>query len=161
MTVLPSPAEAGFAKAGWSMEDVRYRLAEAAETLRRLPMPANGRPANEVHALGAHWPEVVTATVEAYGRERVRMRPPAPAPDAIRRLDEALGWLLWLDEDARRLVWARACGVTWRRLQERDGRCHVTLGRAVKTALSVIAARLNAVVVVGRRLAVENFVYTV
>ena len=44
----------------------------------------------------------------------------APAdPREIDRLDETLGWLSWLSGDLQKLVWLRACGVQWWRLELR------------------------------------------
>jgi hypothetical protein len=130
----------GTSDQAWTADDVRYRLIEAAATLRRLPLPPRSLPA-EVRAA---WPDVVTSTLEAYGYAAPRRgRPPAPEPQAIRRLDETLGWLLWLDEEARRLVWARACGITWRRIEDRDGRCERTLRTRMAEAIALIQRRLN------------------
>lgn len=114
-------------------EVVRAALAEAADTLRRLP-PAVRRPRL------SSWPEVVRDTAEALASaDGGPRRRPAPTPGAIDRLDRTLGWLLACDGEARRLVWARACGVPWRRLEDLDGRSHTTLRKIVARGYGQIA----------------------
>jgi len=130
----------------WTPLDVRYRLAEAADTLRRLPMPARGRPPRAAQALAARWPDTVLAAIDAYGYGRTRLRPAAPAPHDIRRMDEALCWLWWIEGERRRIVWARACGVPWRRLEDIDGRSDRTLRARYQTGIAAIAWRLNGTV---------------
>lgn len=104
---------------------IRSALVEAADTLRRLPAAVR-RPRL------SSWPEVVrdSAALLAPSTEG-RLRPAAPTPGAIDRMDRVLAWLLSCDGEARRLVWARACGVPWRRLEDLDGRSHVTLRKIV------------------------------
>ncbi|MDO9499789.1 DUF6362 family protein, partial [Falsiroseomonas sp.] len=65
-------------------------------------------------------------------------------PAAISRMDEALDWLFGIEAGARRILWARAMGVPWRRLEDMDGRSHVTLKRVQDRALAELASRLNA-----------------
>ncbi|MBM3597341.1 MAG: hypothetical protein FJX35_03955 [Alphaproteobacteria bacterium] len=120
----------------WTEDAVKARLAEAADTLRRLP-------GGVMRARLTGWPEVVRAAAEAYGYDGARMRPAAPGPAAISRMDEALAWLFALDLDARRIVWARAGRVSWRRLEDMDGRSHVTLRRVHDRAMAAIARALN------------------
>ena len=126
----------------WTPELVKARLAEAADTLRRLPSA-------RIRARLTAWPDVVQSAATAYGYEAARTRPAAPAPDAISRMDETLSWLFWIGNDetgkaGRRLLWARALGVPWRRLEDMDGRSHVTLKRVHDRLLGDIARRLAA-----------------
>lgn len=100
-------------------------LREAADTLKRLPRGLAGPRLSS-------WPAVVRDSVSLMAApvsERTRQAP--PAPQAIDRMDRALVWLLSCDEEARRLVWARANGVPWRKLEDIDGRSHVTLRKIV------------------------------
>lgn len=108
-----------------SPDPVPALLREAADTLRRLPS-ALARPRL------SSWPAVVRDSAAALsGSDSVRRSPIPPSPQAIDRMDRALGWLLSCDEEARRLVWARATGISWRRLEDLDGRSHVTLRKIV------------------------------
>ena len=66
------------------------------------------------------------------------------APEAIDRMDEALGWLMWLDPEERRLVWLRAEGMPWKRITLRLGIGRTTAWQRWMTALLKIAVRLNA-----------------
>lgn len=77
----------------WTGAEVSVRLYEAVNTLQRLPMPRGGMPAV---SRSGH-PDVVRDAVEAYGYELARTRPAAPSPRAIERMEEALGWLLWVE----------------------------------------------------------------
>ena len=58
-------------------------------------------------------------------------------------MDAALAWLLWLDRDERRIVFARALGVPWRRLEDQDGRSERTLRSRHRDALEAITCKLN------------------
>ena len=106
-------------------DPVPLLLREAADTLRRLPRGL-ARPRL------SSWPEVVrdSASLLASSESAVR-RPSPPSPQAIDRMDRTLEWLLACDEETRRLVWARAMGISWRRLEDMDGRSHVTLRKIV------------------------------
>lgn len=120
----------------WTEAAIKERLKEAADTLRRLP-PGLRR------ARLTGWPDVVRQAAEAYGYGTVATRLAAASPAAITRLDETLGWLFCLDVEARRIAWARASGIAWRKLEDIDGRSHVTLRRVHDRALAAIRRYLN------------------
>jgi hypothetical protein len=124
----------------WGTAEVRARLKEAATVLRALALGGRDRPAG----MAAHWPDVVRQGFEAYGREAVRLRPLAPTPAAISRADAAVLWLLWADDAGRRIAWARASGIPWRKLEDMDGRSHTTLRRIEAEAFAAICRHLNA-----------------
>lgn len=100
---------------------VKAMLEEAADTLRCLP---RGLAKPKL----TYWPDVVQETaaflLPSVGYSR---KPIAPPPQAIDRMDQVLVWLLACDEEARKIVWARACRIPWRRLEDQDGRSYVTL----------------------------------
>jgi Domain of unknown function (DUF6362) len=114
---------------GWTSELVAERLAEAAEVLARLPDA-------KMRGYYGPWRILVGAT----GRGP---SPAAPAPEAIDRMDEALGWLYWLDADERRLVWLRAEGLPWKRITHRCAIGRTTAWQRWTTALLKISVRLN------------------
>lgn len=108
----------------WTRDTVRQRLAEAAHTLRRLPVPRNGRPAE----YKTSWPDVALDWL-AYGWTPTLAPRIPPNPAEISRLDECLAWIspAILTRDQRLIVWGRANGWTYRKLvalddAERHGR---------------------------------------
>jgi Domain of unknown function (DUF6362) len=119
-------------------ETVMAALVEAADTLRRLPK-------SSLQNRLTSWPEVVRSSAELFsGEKHARNRLSPPTPDAIDRMDAVLVWLLPLAIDQRRMLWARACGVPWRRLEDMDGRSHVTLRKIYNAGLAAILQRLPA-----------------
>jgi hypothetical protein len=68
----------------------------------------------------------------------------AAAPEAIDRMDEALGWLLWLEPEERQLVWLRAEGVPWKRITHRLAIGRTTAWQRWTMALAKVATRLKA-----------------
>lgn len=111
-------------------------LEEAADTLKRLPR-ALLRPRL------SSWPEVVRDSASVFsGTDQLRRKPIPPSPQAIDRMDRTLACLLSCDDEARRLVWARANRVSWRRLEDIDGRSHVTLRKIVARGHDQIRLRI-------------------
>jgi hypothetical protein len=120
-------------------ELIKARFEEAALALRALPLNARDRP----QARLSRWPDVVHQAMLAYGWTEARVRPPAPSPAAIDRLDETLSWLWPLADDERRLVMARAFRLPWRRIEDLDGRSERTLRNVHARVLSAVVARLG------------------
>lgn len=114
----------------WDNHAVAERLEEAVDVLARLPK-------ERVRGLYDLWPKLV-------GEPCRHTRPAAAAPEAIDRMDEALGWLLWLEPEERRLVWLRAEGVPWKRITHWLGIGRTTAWQRWTAALLQIAVRLNA-----------------
>lgn len=104
----------------WDEGLIKAWIEEAAETLKRLPR-------GYVKPRVTYWPDVVQNGIHSFGSSRFSNRLAAPSPRAIDRMERVLGWLFHCDDDSRRVVWARACGIPWRRLEDIDGRSHVTL----------------------------------
>ena len=123
-------------EAAQDLEDTKRRLIEAADALRRLRM-------NRIKPSGlrTQWPDVIHRVEEAYGWTGERTRPPRPSPAEITRMDEAIHWLLWLDADQRKVVWARSMGLSWRRIEDMDGRSVRTLQNLHASALQRIRSR--------------------
>jgi hypothetical protein len=113
----------------WDNEVVAKRLEEAADTLARLP----DEPVRGVYDL---WPKLIGAAGRQAG-------PAAAAPEAIDRMDEALGWLLWLEPGERQLVWLRAEGLPWKWITRRLGIGRTTAWQRWSTALRKITVRLD------------------
>jgi hypothetical protein len=122
--------EMSMSETGWTAELVAERLAEAADVLARLPEA-------KMRGYYGPWKTLVGAT----GRGP---SPAAAAPEAIDRMDEVLGWLMWLEPEERRLVWLRAEGVPWKRITHWLGIGRTTAWQRWNTALLKIVVRLNA-----------------
>ena len=123
----------------WTAAAVSLRLAEAASALRRMPRV-------QLQGRMTCWPDVAQDSARywmAYGTESARVRPALPSPQELDRMDEALGWLLLLSSADRKLVWARASGVTWRKLEDLDGRSERTLRGRCQSVHAALARALN------------------
>ena len=143
------------APAVWTADAVAQRIAEAADTLMALPMPKSGFPAGYITA----WPGVVHSLEEVFAartdgamRQEIeralnsRNRPAraAPSRQRIGEMDEALGWLLWLNITERKVVFARACRLSWPRVAETVGACRASVALWHGRALGRIVKALNA-----------------
>ncbi len=117
-------------------DDTKARLMEAADALKRLSMRGI-----KPGGVRAQWPDIVHRVEEAYGWTAERLRPAIPSPAQITRMDEAIGWLLWLGEEERKIVWARSMGLSWRRIEDMDGRSIRTLQTLFTAALRRILSR--------------------
>jgi hypothetical protein len=122
--------EISMSETGWTPELVAQRLAEAVDVLARLPDA-------KMRGYYGPWRTLVGAT-------GIGPSPAAPAPEAIDRMDQALGWLIWLEPEERRLVWLRAEGLPWKRISHRFGIGRTTAWQRWTTALLKISVRLNA-----------------
>ena len=114
----------------WDNQAVAERLEEAVDVLARLPEA-------RIHGVYDLWPRLV-------GEPCTHARPAAAAPEAIDRMDETLGWLMWLEPEERHLVWLRAEGLPWKWITRRLGIGRTTAWQRWTTALRKITVRLNA-----------------
>lgn len=128
------------AETRWTPSMVEERLVEAADVLKRLP---------EVRVQGYYslWPEVVHEFADLVGQEPPRLHRPCPAPDAITRMEETLGWTVGLDPVDAKIVWLRASGERWKAICWKVGLARAAAHEHWLYALCVIAWKLN-----GRRL---------
>ena len=115
----------------WDNEAVAARLEEAVDVLARLPD-------ERVRGLYDLWPRLL-------GEPCGSARPAAASPEAIDRMDEALGWLMWLEPEERQLVWLRAEGLPWKWITRRLGIGRTTAWQRWTTALLKIVVRLDTV----------------
>ena len=106
-----------------SIEYVQTRLADAAETLRAIPVPRGpAEPRNS-------WPDFIRSYAEAYDSDAKRAELEAGAagqaiatPKQITEMEQALAWPAWPALIPPRFVWARAGGCPWWRLELRRWR---------------------------------------
>ena len=127
---------------------ITAELELAAGILRRLPLPSYAKPAPPPSS----WPDLVRESWRAMAlrpslEHARRNRPARPAPIEIDAMERVLQWLWWLDQQQRRVVWARALKISWRKL-------------AASLACTVAQARhrhLNAVRVLARQLDAQGW----
>lgn len=123
----------------WTSAMVEDWLAEAADTLRRLP---DGEAKFRLGPRSA-WPDVVRDAVTAQGADGPKVRLGPPSPGAIDRLEQVISWLALLTEAQRRIAWALASGIPMAKLARLIG-CHRnTVANRQAAALRVIAGHLN------------------
>jgi hypothetical protein len=93
-----------------------YEIAEefkiAMETLRRVPLPRSGGPRE--YASG--WPEIVRSAAEAYASDTAAMPKIRPSRAEITHMDEALTWLSWVNDRERKIILAKAAGMSYGKL---------------------------------------------
>lgn len=124
------------AERDWTADDVADHFAEAFRTLRKLP------PVKVQGYFGA-WPQILRSAREIAAMEPEPMRV-WPSAAAITRLEQTFGWVLWIEEPERKLVWSRAARVPWKVIAGEMGCDRTTAWRRWQLALTTIAARLNA-----------------
>ena len=113
---------------------VRKALVKAMLVLRMMPLSYQDRPS----PLRSQWPEFNRGQEQAGGAMRRHVRANA-TPQQIGMMEYWLDLMLMLDDDSRRIVMARACRITWRRLEEMDGRSHTAMRKVERRGLEVLA----------------------
>ena len=120
----------------WTADDVADHFEEALRTLRKLP-PVT------VQGYFTTWPAIVRTSREIAAMEPQPMRV-WPSAAAITRLEQTFDWVLWIEEDERKLVWARAARRPWKQISAEHACDRTTAWRRWQLALTKIATRLNA-----------------
>ena len=96
------------------VQELGSRYREAWLVARRVP--------SGIHlGYSAYWPEFNPNRWEVYHAEGARPKLPEPSAESVDRMVECMGWLRWLSEDERDLVWLRASGLPWRVIAENLG----------------------------------------
>jgi hypothetical protein len=124
----------------WTPSLIEERFVEAADVMKRLPDA-------RVPGYFNTWPKVLIEFADLVGQEPPRLRRPPPAPDAISRMEETLGWLRWLEPLDAKIVWRRATGERWKAICAIVGLTRSAAHQHWIFALCVISLRLN-----GRRI---------
>lgn len=121
-----------------SLVTLEYALKKAAHTLKSLPHKTFA-------GYASYWPDVVRSMPEIWlARPYQKNTPAKRTPQEISAMDEVLNWLFILTPEERRIVWARACNLSWRAIEDHDGRSHVTLRKIYNRGLTAIALALEA-----------------
>lgn len=126
--------------------EVADRLHEAIRTLSALP----DQERKWLRARLTQWPALAPASEELFAlmvmrgadSEPVRVRPPAPSPEAIDRMLPTLAWLAWIDRQQRQVVLARAHRISWWKLAARFGVSERSVQRWHAEAITLIARNL-------------------
>lgn len=92
----------------WTLIEIADHLEDAARTLHRLP-------AVKVPGYYSKWPPIARTAFEQLQSESLPARLGPPTPEAISRMEKALLWLWWVDDELeRKIVWMRAEKVRWK-----------------------------------------------
>ncbi len=122
-----------------TLETVKLRMEEAADTLKRLRV-SGCRPGGYKTA----WPDIVQDFWDAYGDKDEEPREGRPSPAKIDRMDAAMVWLTWISEPNKRIVFfGRAMGVPVNKIADRLGIHRQTARRWNRDAAEIILRRLN------------------
>jgi len=120
----------------WKPTLVEERFAEAADVMKRLP-------GVRVPGYFNTWPKMVVEFADRVGQEPQPMRLPPPSPAAISRMEETLGWLVWLDPVDAKIVWLRANGERWKAVCWKVGLARTAANQRWLYGLCVIAWKLS------------------
>lgn len=119
----------------WEAELIAARFEESVETLYKLPKGQHLGYAN-------YWPEI-----KYERRELLRQALPGnrllATPNQITRMEETFTWITWIEQDERKLVWARAYRTPWRLIARKTGVPKTSAQRYWQGALLKIAERLE------------------
>lgn len=124
----------------WTQDEVVRRLREAGDTVRRLPKPRGPI------GFGSGWPDVVRDAREAYGYTEGRLRPAAPTPRAIDRMEEVFTWFQYLADhtDEMRAMWlAVGCGLSFAHTARMMGVHRKTIRLRVWASVQRVSEGLN------------------
>ena len=124
------------AEMNWTPSMIEERFVDAADVMKRLP---NVRVPGHFNT----WPAMMAEYSDLIGREPARLRRGPPGPDAITRMEEALGWLRCLERADAKIVWLRATGQRWKEICWKVGLARTAANQRWLYALCVISFRLN------------------
>ncbi len=120
----------------WNPEAVAMRLQEAARTAHRLP-PAR------VQGYFNLWPPFVRTEFERFIMEAAAPIHFAPTPREVDRMLEVMDWMLWLEVEARKLLWMRAERHRWEDIARRFGCSVRTAQRRWNGSVDILVDRLG------------------
>jgi len=121
----------------WTSKQVEERFREAVQTLKRMPPET-------LQGYVSSWPPILRDVVEMMQMDPPKMRLGPPLPEQIDEMNTViLKWIVWVEEDERRLIWMRAEKVRWKTICWRMGVCRATAHNRYHLALSKIAIKLS------------------
>ncbi len=124
-----------------SLDQIRIRLVEAVDTLYCLPLTGRDRPPKRIVS---NMPPIVRQAWESYGWDKSRAPRPVATIEQITRMEEAVGWLLWIsDAHQRTAVWAMAHRLPRGRIARKMKCARWTVYRWERDGILRIAHRLK------------------
>jgi hypothetical protein len=111
-------------------DQLKIELRHMGKTLSAMPLTNLDTPM----ACRSSWPGFNQSDNLVASAQR-RSSKPIPTAREISDAEYWLNLISRLDVPSRRIVMARAMGITWRRLEEMDGRSHTTLRKIEQGAL--------------------------
>ena len=133
MKLASSPILADGISAINKTDKLKQILRQMGKTLSALPLTQLDKPMS----VRASWPDYN----QKGGMVSSAYRRSSKTISSAKDISDAEYWLSVvskLDIPSRRIVMARAMGITWRRLEEMDGRSHTTLRKVEEAALQEI-----------------------
>ena len=112
------------------LNELRLNMRQAVKVLKTQPYQKGDRPQGVITS----W-AFVDLPNTGFGDVRKKKNLIKATPKQISHMHYWVDCILKLDEESRRIVMARAAGISWRRLEEIDVRSHTTLRKVEKTAL--------------------------
>ncbi len=104
---------------------------EAVRTLKKLP-------AVRIQGYFNAWPEMIY-TEREIARMDQKNKVWRATPDAISRMEKAIGWLSLLENAVeRKIVWMRASNIPWEIIKKTFGFSRVTANKKYKNAIKFI-----------------------
>ncbi len=120
------------------LNELRLHLKRALKTLKVQPYKQGDRPNGLISS------HLFSDVQDSYGgTSRLNKNSLKATPKQITHMQFWLDQLSVLDVEQRRIIMARAAGISWRRLEELDGRSHTTLRKHEKLGLSCMLGALS------------------
>ena len=120
------------------LNELRDQLKVAVKTLKHQPYQKGDKPHGIISSWPIHSGKNNFASYTIYKKYTMKS-----TPKQITHMQYWMDKMLSLDEESRRIVMARAAGMSWRKLEEVDGRSHTTLRKIEKCALNALLQGLD------------------
>ena len=92
-----------------TIDEIKQSFELCLITLERLPI-------RSIRSYTHYWPDHLYSQREIAWAESRQLKIPA-LPEDVTQAEQALHWITWVDETQRHLIWMRAEGIPWRRIE--------------------------------------------
>ena len=120
----------------WTKNEVANAFEKSIRTLRLLQSA-------KVRGYFNTWPDIIYSELEVLQQEHKPRKWRAKAED-ISEMEATLEWIVWLEEDERKLVWARAKNLPWKIICREFGCGRTKAWQNWSNAIEKVVDRLNA-----------------